>query len=123
MAIRINGRSGFPSNAFHLDDGQTGGNAPQADGGFAALLTFWLGRSGDKGLSSLRRGRFTFLPTPALCEVPRHSACLHRVPLKFDPHSPAGEIKLKWAISWVSVENSSAGCKPESNQWEVETAS
>src|SRR6266852_3070904 len=34
------------------------------------------------------------LETTALCQVPQFLPWLHRVPLKFNLHSPAGDIKL-----------------------------
>jgi len=46
------------------------------------------------------------LETTALCQVPQFLPWLHRVPLKFNLHSPAGDIKL-----WQHH----ADCAPESS--------
>jgi hypothetical protein len=46
------------------------------------------------GLRRLRRGMFALAAARALCEVPRHSGMLHSVSMKFNPRSPAGDIKL-----------------------------
>src|SRR5580700_10952595 len=46
------------------------------------------------------------LETTALCQVPRSLPWLHRVPLKVNLHSPAGDIKLRQHHAHCEAESS-----------------
>src|ERR1700693_2622703 len=46
------------------------------------------------------------LETTALCQVPQFLPWLYRVPLKFNRHSPAGDIKLRQRNAYRAPESS-----------------
>ena len=85
--------------------GQTGGNPPQTKAGFAVFTNGWIAveirvcAASDAACSPC-------LLAPALCQVPRSLPWLDRVSLTFNPHSPAGDIKLR---------QHNAHCEAESN--------
>ena len=80
---------------FWADRGQSGGNPLPLKAGFAVLRTADLGCWRDHGVRSLKRSLLTLPGDNRTMSVPRSLPWLHRGPLKFNLHSPAGDIRLR----------------------------